>query len=45
MHLRGPLPIDLFIVFDIPYWPLLGWLGHITMDRAVGFALRKDSQT
>jgi hypothetical protein len=22
------------------YWPLLGWLGHITADRALGFGLR-----
>ncbi len=22
------------------YWPMLGWLAHITMDRAVGFGLR-----
>jgi len=22
------------------YWPLFGWLGHITLDRAVGYALR-----
>ena len=22
------------------YWPLLGWLGHITVDRASGYALR-----
>jgi hypothetical protein len=22
------------------YWPLFGWLEHITLDRAVGYALR-----
>ena len=22
------------------YWPILGWLGHITADRAVGYGLR-----
>lgn len=22
------------------YWPILGWLGHISVDRAVGYALR-----
>lgn len=22
------------------YWPLMGWLGHITADRAVGYGLR-----
>lgn len=24
-------------------WPLLGWAGHITMDRAVGYQLRASS--
>jgi Domain of unknown function (DUF4260) len=23
------------------YWPLLGWLLHITLDRAAGYGLRK----
>lgn len=41
--LWGLLFFSLFIVFHIPYWPLLGWLGHITTDRAVGYALRKSS--
>lgn len=26
--------------FGHPYYPLLGWLGHITADRAVGYGLR-----
>jgi len=26
--------------FGTPYWPLLGWLGHISIDRAVGYTLR-----
>ena len=43
--LWGLLFFSLFIVFHNLYWPLLGWLGHITMDRAVGYALRKNSQT
>jgi hypothetical protein len=28
-----------------PYWPILGWLGHITTDRAVGYGLRTSSRT
>ncbi len=28
-------------VFSIIYWPLLGWLAHIMMDRAAGFTLRE----
>ncbi len=23
-----------------PWWPLLGWAGHLTMDRAAGYYLR-----
>jgi hypothetical protein len=30
----------LSLVFGAPYLPLLGWLGHITGDRAVGYGLR-----
>jgi hypothetical protein len=30
--------------FGAPYWPLLGWLGHITADRAMGYALRTRPQ-
>jgi len=26
--------------FGVVYWPLFGWLGHITVDRASGYALR-----
>lgn len=28
-------------MFNAPVWPLLGWLGHITADRALGFGLRE----
>jgi hypothetical protein len=28
----------------VVYWPLLGWLGHITVDRAVGYGLRAKPQ-
>jgi hypothetical protein len=30
----------LWLVFGSPYWPSLGWLVHITADRAAGFGLR-----
>jgi Domain of unknown function (DUF4260) len=26
-----------------PYWPILGWLGHISADRAVGYGLRANA--
>jgi len=26
-----------------PYWPILGWLGHITADRTVGYGLRSNA--
>jgi len=29
-----------WIAFGAVYWPLFGWLGHITVDRASGYALR-----
>lgn len=34
----------LWALFGVPYWPLLGWLGHITVDRTSGYGLRA-SQT
>ena len=30
-----------YLVFKTPRWELLGWLGHITADRAVGYGLRQ----
>jgi hypothetical protein len=30
-----------WIVVGVPSWPLFGWLGHITVDRTVGYGLRK----
>ena len=33
-----------WILLQTPYWPLLGWLGHITADRALGFGLRVSSE-
>lgn len=30
-----------WFTFRIPSWPLFGWLGHITVDRTVGYGLRK----
>lgn len=29
-----------WVIFGVVYWPLLGWLGHILTDRAVGYGLR-----
>ena len=29
-----------WLVLGSVYWPLFGWLGHITADRAVGYTLR-----
>jgi Domain of unknown function (DUF4260) len=34
----------LWLVFGTPCWPLLGWLGHITADRAVGYGLRSTTK-
>ena len=36
----GPAFAVLWLVLGAPYWPILGWLGHITADRAVGYGLR-----
>ncbi len=33
-----------WLVFGAPYWPILGWLGHITADRAIGYGLRSSSR-
>lgn len=30
-----------WVVLKTPHWELLGWLGHIMTDRAVGFGLRE----
>ena len=27
-------------LLGVVYWPILGWLGHITVDRTVGYGLR-----
>lgn len=35
--------VVLWFVFGTPYWPIFGWLGHITTDRAVGYGLRSSS--
>lgn len=32
-------------ILGVVYWPLFGWLGHITTDRAVGYALRARTQS
>ncbi len=33
----------LWFVLGTPYLPILGWLGHITADRAIGYGLRTSS--
>ncbi len=30
-------------ILGAPYWPILGWIGHIAADRAVGYGLRSNS--
>ena len=32
-----------WIALGAVYWPLIGWLGHITADRAMGYGLRSTS--
>jgi hypothetical protein len=29
-----------WLALGVVYWPLFGWLGHITVDRAAGYTLR-----
>jgi hypothetical protein len=33
-----------WLVLGAPYWPVLGWLGHITADRALGYGLRSTAK-
>lgn len=34
----------LWLVLGAPYWPVFGWLGHITLDRGVGYGLRSSTR-
>jgi len=34
----------LWLALGTPYWPILGWLGHIAADRAVGYGLRSTAR-
>ncbi len=34
----------LWFALGTPYWPILGWVGHITTDRAVGYGLRSSTR-
>jgi hypothetical protein len=36
--------IMLWFALGTPYWPIFGWLGHITADRAVGYGLRSSAR-
>lgn len=33
-----------WLALGAPYLPLLGWVGHITADRALGYGLRSTSK-
>ena len=39
----GAVSAAAFVFLGGVYWPLLGWLGHIALDRAVGYGLRDNS--
>jgi len=41
--LMGVVFFAILAASRVPYWPLLGWLGHITADRALGYGLRSKS--
>ncbi|HVC26783.1 MAG TPA: DUF4260 family protein [Nitrososphaerales archaeon] len=34
----------MWLVLGTPYMPMLGWLGHIAADRAVGYGLRSTAK-
>ena len=34
----------LWLVLGTPYWPVFGWLGHISADRAAGYGLRSTAR-
>jgi hypothetical protein len=38
---RGLVFGVVWIYFRAPTWPFFGWLGRITVDRTVGYGLRK----
>jgi|SRR5450759_576941 hypothetical protein len=40
----GLASVAVWFVLGTPYWPILGWLGHITADRAVGYGLRSNTR-
>jgi hypothetical protein len=33
----------MWFVLGTPYWPIIGWVGHITADRAMGYGLRSNA--
>jgi hypothetical protein len=35
----------LWVLLGVAYWPLFGWLGHIAIDRTVGYGLRARPST
>ena len=36
----GAVLAVLWVLFGVAYWPLFGWLAHITVDRTSGYGLR-----
>jgi|GEM_PF-2484386 len=36
----GAVFVVVWAMLGVAYWPLFGWLGHITVDRALGYGLR-----
>lgn len=32
----------IWLTLRTPYWPIFGWLGHISLDRTVGYGLREN---
>lgn len=41
--LWGAVFVFAWALLGMTYWPLLGWLVHISLDRAVGYGLRRPS--
>jgi len=37
----GVVLVGAWAIFRAPSWPLFGWLLHITVDRTLGYGLRK----
>lgn len=40
----GLVFVLLWFSLGTPYWSIIGWVGHITADRAVGYGLRSSTR-